>query len=270
MCRLFAFVSPDQSTAGGELGPAGIESLLSLARLHGDGWGWAGVARPGQAPQVHSSAESAASDPAFGTALSTPVRSAMVHLRWATPGIPVSARNAHPFHVGDLAFEHNGSLKPLDDLRALLSPDLLAQLHGDTDSEMYFALIREQLALGFPLADAAVRVAARLREAFPFASLNAILLDAEQLVVVHASARSILSERDLSVISRHPHLPEEHNEDYFALRWTRTRDGVILIGSTGVAADDWRPLPAEAVTAIRLADGSSSMLELADVAVMQR
>lgn len=270
MCRLFAFVSPDQSTAGGELGPRGIESLLTLARLHGDGWGWAGVEQPGQAPRVQRSAESAATDPAFDTAMSTPMRSAMVHLRWATPGIPVSECNAHPFHVGELAFEHNGSLKPLDALRALVSPESLAQLDGDTDSEMYFALIREQLALGLSLHDAAARVAARLREEFPFASLNAILLDGEQLIVVHASARSILTERDLSEISRHPHLPEEHNEDYFALRWTRTSDGVILIGSTGVAADEWRPLPAEAVTAIRLADGSSRTLELAGITAVQR
>ncbi|WP_309127799.1 class II glutamine amidotransferase, partial [Microbacterium sp.] len=226
-------------------------------------------AQPGDAPRVERSADSAASDPGFAAAMDTPVRSAMVHLRWATPGIPVAECNAHPFQAGDLAFEHNGSLKPLDDLRAMLSPEFRAQLRGDTDSEIYFALIREQLALGFDLHDAAARVAGRLRVEFPFASLNAILLDAEQLVVVHASARSILSERDLSEISRHPHLPDEHNEDYFALRWTRTRDGVLLIGSTGVAADDWRPLPAEAVTAIRLDDGSSTSIELEGSAVMQ-
>lgn len=268
MCRLFAFVAPARSTAGAELGPDGIESLLALARLHGDGWGWAGVDRPGAAPSVVRSAASAATDPDFAATMAAPARAAMVHLRWATPGIPVSVHNAHPFHVDGVAFEHNGSLKPLSDLRDMLAPQTAAELSGDTDSEMYFALIREQLAHGLPLAEAAASVARRLREAFPFASLNAILLDSDRLVVVHASARSILTDRDVTEIRLHPHLPEEHNEDYFALRWTRTRAGVTLIGSTGVAHDAWRPLPPESVTEIRLEDGEHVTLNLADVAAM--
>jgi len=267
MCRLFAFVSPAPATTAAELGHRGIESLLSLARLHGDGWGWAGVEHPGDAPRVHRSPESAASDPDFTRLMATPARAAMVHLRWATPGIPIAASNAHPFHVDGLAFEHNGSLKPIDELRALVPDELRAELHGDTDSEMYFALIREQVRRGLPLAEAAASVAERLRAVFPAASLNAILLDAEQLVVVHASARSILTERDLREISQHPHLPEEHNEDYFALRSIRTADGAILIGSTGVAGDDWRPLPPESITAFRLDDGEHATIELQSAAV---
>ena len=65
MCRLFAYVSPDTSTADRELGEDGIESFLSLARLHGDGWGWAGVARVGETPEIHKSPLSAAADPDF-------------------------------------------------------------------------------------------------------------------------------------------------------------------------------------------------------------
>lgn len=266
MCRLFAYVSPEPATAGGELGPDGKESLLSLARLHGDGWGWAGVQHPGDAPLVKRSAISAATDPVFDAALAVPARAAMVHLRWATSGLPVIERNAHPFRFGDLAFEHNGSLKPIGDVAALLTDESRASLTGDTDSEMYFALIREQLALGTPLLEATTTVVRRLREVFPRASLNAILLDRTQLIVVHASARSILSDADLHVIGEHPQLPDEHNEDYFALRWSHADDGTILIGSTGVAAAEWQALPAESVTAIDLADRSTSTLELAPAA----
>jgi hypothetical protein len=39
-----------------------------------------------------------------------------------------------------------------------------------------------------------------------------------------------------------------------------------MVGSTGVAGEDWTPLPAESVTAIRLDDLSSATLELASVA----
>lgn len=267
MCRLFAFVSPELSTAGAALGAEGIESLLSLARLHGDGWGWAGVREHGEAPAVKRSPLPATSDPAFDAALIIPAHAAMVHLRWATAGLPVNTRNAHPFEADGTAFAHNGTIKPLDDLRALLSPESVATLTGTTDSEMYFALIREQIAAGLPLHEAAARVAHRLRELFPLASLNALILDSEHLVVVHASATSILTDHDRSRLAPLASvLPDEHNEDYFALRTRRAADGSIMIASTGVAAEGWTALPAESVTAIRLDDLHSSTIELSAVA----
>jgi predicted glutamine amidotransferase len=262
MCRLFAFLSPSTSTVRGLLGDAGMERFVSLARLHGDGWGWAGVDKPDEAPVVRKSARSAIDDPAFEKAMTTEARAAMVHLRWATSGLPIADRNAHPFQAGDLAFEHNGSLKPIERARELLSVEALAGMTGDTDSEMYFTLVREQLALGLPLHEATVRVVRRLREAFPLSSLNAILLTPEEMIVVRASAHSILSDEDLDEITQHPHLPDEHNEDYFALRWKRHDDGTIVIGSTGVAEYDWEPLPPESVTAIRLSDRTGTTIAL--------
>ena len=256
MCRLFAYVSPDTSTADRELGEDGIESFLSLARLHGDGWGWAGVERLGDAPLVHKSPESAATDPEFRRTIGTAGHAAMMHLRWATLGLPVELRNAHPFRFGDVSFEHNGSLKPIDRARAMLSPEALARMTGDTESEMYFMLIQEQLDAGHALPDATLQVVRRLREAFPLSSLNAILLDREQLVVVHASARSVLPDDDLDEIAQLGGLPDDHNEDYFALRWKRSDDGAVLISSTGVAGTGWAPLPAESVTTVRLDDGT--------------
>lgn len=262
MCRLFAFVSPTPSSVRRELGDTGMERLISLARLHGDGWGWAGVERRDETPVVRKSALSAVFDPDFEGAATTMARAAMVHLRWATAGIEIADRNAHPFLRGSVAFEHNGSLKPIESARALLSPESLAEMTGETDSEMYFALIRERLALGIPFSAATADAARMLREVFPLASLNAIMLDGEQMVVVRASARSMLSDDDLDEIAQHPQLPEEHNEDYFALRWTRTDDGALLIGSTGVSGYDWEALPPESVTTIRLDDLTASTMLL--------
>lgn len=264
MCRLFAFVSPLPTTSRSELGVDGAESLLSLARLHGDGWGRASVRAPGETPHVLRSPLSAANDPDFDAALSTPSRAAIVHLRWATAGLPVNECNAHPFEADGMAFCHNGTIKPLDRLHSLLSAESAATLAGTTDSEMFFALIREQVAAGVGLHEATARVAGTLRDLFPLASLNALLLDGEQLIVVHASATSILTEHDLSRLAPLADvLPDEHNEDYFALRWREGEDGTIAVGSTGVVGEGWTPLPAESVTSIRLADRSVSTLELA-------
>jgi gamma-glutamyl hercynylcysteine S-oxide hydrolase len=254
MCRLFAYVAPTTTGADAELGPAGIESFVSLAQVHGDGWGWSGIADPGDTPAVQKSVRSAAEDEAFGEALAAQARAAMVHLRWATLGLGVEDDNTHPFLADGIAFEHNGSLKPLDRVRSMLSPESRAHLNGETDSEMYFALIREKAASGLRLPEAALEAASRLRVAFPASSLNAILLDDEQLIVVHASAGSSLDEDDIAEILSYD-LPDEHAEDYFALRWLRKEDGTVLIGSTGVAGTDWEALPPESVTTIRLVDG---------------
>ncbi|BDZ39022.1 hypothetical protein [Microbacterium suwonense] len=84
---------------------------------------------------------------------------------------------------------------------------------------------------------------------------------------MHASATSILTDHDLERLAPMAELlPSEHNEDYFALRRRESADGTIMVGSTGVAGEGWAPLPAEAVTAIRLDDLRSSTVELTPVA----
>ncbi|HYI32200.1 MAG TPA: class II glutamine amidotransferase [Glaciibacter sp.] len=261
MCRLFAFVAPGPSAVDRELGARGIHSFISLAQVHGDGWGWAGVPEIGDAPSVHKSVKSAATDPGFGLALAVHSRAAMVHLRWATSGMDVDTANTHPFLANGISFEHNGSLKPVERARELLSAASLREMTGHTDSEMYFALVREKKATGLDLPAATLAAARELRRAFPFSSLNAILLTAEQLIVVHANAHAALTDEDVIEIMKF-NLPDEHAEDYFDLRWHRKPDGTIVIGSTGVAEVDWEALPAESVTTITLSDGRTSTARL--------
>ncbi|MEG0027909.1 MAG: class II glutamine amidotransferase [Aurantimicrobium sp.] len=252
MCRLFAYVAAGSSTVKRELGDDGVEKLTSLARLHGDGWGWAGVSQTGAAPTTVKSPKSALKDPQFNEMLSQPSHAAMIHLRWATMGLPVEICNAHPFSTGELSFEHNGSLKPIAKVREMLSAESRAKMTGVTDSEMYFMLIQEEIGHGLTLPEAVIKAVRRLRSAFPLSSLNAILLDSQQLVVVHASARSTLPEADVEEFKELGGLPDEHNEDYFALRMKRTIDDTILISSTGVDGSGWENLPPESVTTIDL------------------
>lgn len=261
MCRLFAFVAPHASAVDRELGARGIDSFIALAQVHGDGWGWAGVPEVGDAPSVQKSVTSAATDPRFGRALAVHSRAAMVHLRWATSGMDVDTDNTHPFFADGVSFEHNGSLKPVARARELLSAASLSAMAGHTDSEMYFAFVREKTATGLDLPAATLAAASELRRAFPFGSLNAILLTADQLIVVHANAHAALTDEDVIEIMKF-NLPDEHAEDYFDLRWQRKPDGTIVIGSTGVAEVDWEPLPAESVTTITLSDGRTSTAPL--------
>ena len=93
----------------------------------------------------------------------------------------------------------------------------------------------------------------RLRQSHPDASLNALILGEDQLIVVHAHARSRLLAEDIEEISA-TDLPAEHLEDYFALRVARPRPGVLVVGSTGFGDLPWEPLPAESVIAVSMQD----------------
>jgi predicted glutamine amidotransferase len=182
----------------------------------------------------------------------------MVHLRWATLGLEIGDDNTHPFLADGISFEHNGSLKPIERIRGLLAPQSLQGMEGDTDSEMYLALIREKMRDGRTMPAATLAAARELRQAYPTASLNAILLDAENAVVVHASARTMLSDEDVTML-RQLDLPDAHADDYYSLQWLTKPDGTVLIGSTGVAEAGWQPMPAESVITIRLTDGRASI-----------
>jgi predicted glutamine amidotransferase len=74
----------------------------------------------------------------------------LAHVRAATKGSGVSETNCHPFGVGRHAFMHNGSIAQFQQvrrrLRDSLSDDAYLSIHGTTDSELLFALFRDQLS----------------------------------------------------------------------------------------------------------------------------
>jgi len=252
MCRLLGYVSDRPVTAGEAVGPDEVRAFADLARVHCDGWGAAWVDRIGATPQVRTSERSAARDPAFADQHAHRAGVAgLLHLRWATLGLPVTPENTHPFVSEGIAFAHNGSLPP-HAVADLLDPPYRAGLRGTTDSECYFALIRQCRATSPGLTAAVRRAVGVLAPRAPRASLNALLLDSTCLVAVHASARSALPPEDHE-LCRAAGLPQDHLDDYFALRIRRTSLGV-QIGSTGFGQAGWKPLPPDSVTTVRLAD----------------
>lgn len=262
MCRLLGVASATPTTVEGAVGPGVLKDFLALTRIHGDGWGVARVDRPDEEPTVEVSALSAIDDPRFGPAATGRAAVAnLVHLRWATNGLAVAPQNSHPFLADGLAMAHNGSITPVEGLDDLLEPAMLAGLAGSTDSERYFALIRQHRRTAPSLAEAVRRAVAELREHYPVASLNALLLGDGELLAVHAHAKTQLCEEDIAEIGA-TDLPAEHLEDYFALRWARPDPDTVVIGSTGFGDLDWQPLPPETVTSFSLGDRSMTVLPI--------
>jgi len=88
-------------------------------------------------------------DPAFTAATTArATRAGVVHLRWATPGLPVELRNTHPFRYGTQAFAHNGAIYPVERRDEVVSAPWQDRLQGTTDSERYFLAVLAEIPLG--------------------------------------------------------------------------------------------------------------------------
>ena len=164
------------------------------------------------------------------------------------PASPCGRRTRIRFVADRIAMAHNGSIKPIGHARrAARHPRSPRRSAVTTDSERYFGLIRQHRASSPDLAEAVRRAVSQLRELFPDASLNALILGEDQLIAVHAHARSRLPDEDIAEITA-ADLPAEHLEDYFGMRWARPDEDKVVIASTGFGDLDWRPLEPESVT----------------------
>ena len=271
MCRLLGYAAPSPRTTRSVLSGNQSAVFQDMTQLHKDGWGSAWLAPtvlPGNAEpagslipdaptSVHKerSPESGAGSLDLTEALAERLSSAqIVHLRMATDGMSCRAENTHPFLVDGLAFAHNGSLMPAQSIDAFIDPSIAAGLRGDTDSERYFAVIRSKIAGGLDLFDAVCETVAELRPLFPDASMNALILSQDALIVVHASADAEVPHDlfDASGLSE-ADLPQDHRTAYYLMRQRRLEDGTMIFASSGLDIVGWEPLPPESVTRVDLA-----------------
>ena len=131
MCRLLGVVSATPISVSRAVGEHVLADFVALTKIHGDGWGTARVRLPGHDPRIEVSAGTAADDPHFAAATHDQRSAAtLVHLRWATTGIAVRPENSHPFLADRIAMAHNGSIKPIDALDDLLSPEIARRSEG--------------------------------------------------------------------------------------------------------------------------------------------
>lgn len=259
MCRLLAIIAPEPRSVRDTLGAAQLDHLINLAKVHGDGWGTVWIDEDG-ALRRHVSPHSAAHDAAFAEAMLQPARARLVHLRFATADLAVIPENTHPFRHGDLTLAHNGSIIPVDRLRPLVSPHQREWVQGTTDSELYLALIQQQLDEGAAdLATAAQGAIATIRTRFPTASLNAMMLTPDQLVVVRSSTHALPPLGEIDQTGAAHFMPPEHQEHYFRLWYRGFDDGAVAVASTGLESAGWTKLGIETITTWQLADQSVSV-----------
>lgn len=280
MCRMLAVVSREPIALDAAIARE-IEPFTEQSRLHADGWGvaWYGTpevedavprnaaepaAEPAPAavaaslpdplpvrrtPRIRRRIGPAWEDDAYRAALAEAVGPMMlVHLRKASPGLPLQPTNTHPFREGEMVFAHNGQFDLPDGLREVILARGGRMPDGTTDSELLFSLIERELQeAGVDPATAVQRAAAELTSlllehgARVPESLNCFLMSPDQLIAYQQSDPS----------QAKPY----HESDNYTLRWSAEEDRVI-IATSGIPEDSWHELADGQALIIRREDRS--------------
>lgn len=157
MCRFAAYLGPelplgrfllepDHSLVRQSWQPREMQTAMLNADGFGVGW------YNGSAPATYRQMLPIWADPNLadlGNSLAR--RLWLAHVRSATPGYAAGHANTQPFADAELLFVHNGfvtdfayTVRPR--LRRWLRPEIEAGIHGGTDTEYLFAVVRQLLA----------------------------------------------------------------------------------------------------------------------------
>lgn len=180
MCRLFGLHGGQQKVRACFWLLEAPHSLAIQSRCQPDGYG-VGTFEDDGTPEVDRGVTPAWQDDAFAReAKEECSRTYVVHLRYASSG-PAALRNSHPFVQEGRLFAHNGVFEGLRDLEDHLGIDR-ALVHGDTDSERFFALVtRETRRAGGDLRAGITTAADWIAAHLPMFSLNLVLATPDEL-----------------------------------------------------------------------------------------
>ncbi len=243
MCRMLGYCARDRASLAEIMGERSLSDFTNLSAFHGDGWGMGWY--DGQRGHVEKSPRRAADEPAYAELAHRRLGDlGLVHLRRATPGLPVETRNSHPFRHDGIIMAHNGAIHPQARLGDLLTPAWNRQLTGTTDSERYFLHVMARLeaqpagqAGHGDMIAALDETVAQLDRTFSANSLNAIFLtpDALYAVCCYDPERIPPGALGQQGYSGPP-------ECYFDLAYLES-DNAVVVGSSGWPQDDWAWLP---------------------------
>jgi predicted glutamine amidotransferase len=255
VCRLLGYVARRPTSVVEVLEQQGFEAFTALTAVHGDGWGMAWQDPDDHTIRCVSADDSAIRDPAY-TRLGRQRlgRAGIVHLRWATPGLPLTPQNTHPFFDHGHAFAHNGHISPIERLEGLLTEESRARLRGDTDSERYFRFVMQCIAEQGDDTAGLNQALAVLVDEFPNASLNALMLTSTHLFGVHINSQAFTPVEGLrALFGSDQAIPLRHtDEEYFAMDFRLLPDAVHVI-SSGIDPKNWTPVPENTAAVIDLA-----------------
>jgi predicted glutamine amidotransferase len=210
MCRLFGLTAGNVRIRATFWLLDAPDSLEEQSRRNVDGSGIGFFDSSGD-PAVDKQPEPAYRDEEFiHEAQQAESATFVAHVRWATAG-GRTIQNTHPFVMNGRIMAHNGGFGELARLDELLG-SYAKLVHGDTDSERYFALITRQTDAHGGDVGAGIEAAARWIAAhLPVSSLNTIVITAGELWALRYPAQHALHilERPAPATGRRGHLAGE-------------------------------------------------------------
>lgn len=260
MCRLLGVVSREPLSLDAAVGEQ-LAPFVDQSEVHGDGWGlaWfdaadgptgadarpaggpssadehpAGIARRAvlpnpRRPQIRRQLDAARESAAYREAARAATGPLMlIHLRKASPGLPLQLSNTHPFREGETVFAHNGQFDLPPGLREAILARGGRSPEGTTDSELFFSLVELHAREAEP-ALAVQRAAAELTAL----SLEHGTRVPEALNCLYMTPELLIAYQQSDPAQARPH----HTPDNYTLRYRMDADRVI-VASSGIPQTD--------------------------------
>jgi predicted glutamine amidotransferase len=227
MCRLLGYSSPTPTTFTEVIG-SNFNQFVSLANDHCDGWGIATTSN--HKAELYKEPVAATKSAHFKEQLEKhKSNAALLHLRWATEGMPVNENNTHPFTYQDITFIHNGSITPPTALDPLIDKRFLSLAKGTTDSERYFLYLLTQIEKhGF--IDGVKTGLSYIKNNCTYSSINMMIINDQTFMAACIYNQDKIPDRFKS------------SPDYYHLKYT-THDGQVVVASSGWNQEGWQEIP---------------------------
>ena len=244
MCRLFGMSGGPEPVHATFWLLEAPDSLSEQSHREPDGTGLGYFDTDGH-PVVSKQATTAYEDRDFAREANEVTSSTFVaHVRYASTGA-LTERNTHPFEQDGRLFAHNGVIEGLDRLEAELG-DAMSLVHGETDSERFFALITREARRTGDVGDAITAAARWVAENLPLFAINLVLISARELWALRYpdSHDLLVLERDAGGADGADHLEHSSPRGRIRVHSGDLADQPAVVVATEKMDDDpgWTPL----------------------------